>query len=158
MMGEAQWAWFENEIRNSDADIHIIGSSIQFIPTEHGFEKWENFPAARKRMLDLLAKHNPKKPLVISGDRHIAEISRLDVPGLPAPLFDFTSSGLTHTWNTKTWKDMPISEKNQYRVGNLIIEKNFGMILIDWSEKEPIIRLEIRGKNNAVWDTPITVR
>lgn len=29
MLGDAQWQWFENELRNSSAQIHIIGSSIQ---------------------------------------------------------------------------------------------------------------------------------
>ncbi len=158
MMGEEQWAWFEKEISESDAAVHIIGSSIQFIPTEHGFEKWENFPKARKRMLDLVVKHKIKKPFIISGDRHIAEVSRMNVEGLPYPLYDITSSGLTHTWDMTTWKDMPVNEKNQYRVGNLIIQKNFGMILIDWSGNEPEVRIEIRGKDNVVWDTPIVLK
>jgi phosphodiesterase/alkaline phosphatase D-like protein len=29
MLGDAQWQWFENELQNSSAQIHIIGSSIQ---------------------------------------------------------------------------------------------------------------------------------
>jgi alkaline phosphatase D len=29
MLGDAQWQWFENELRNSSSQIHIIGSSIQ---------------------------------------------------------------------------------------------------------------------------------
>src|SRR5258708_30901255 len=39
ILGEEQWVWFEKEINNSDAAIHIIGSSIQFISNDHGFEK-----------------------------------------------------------------------------------------------------------------------
>ena len=31
MLGETQWRWFENELRNSDAQIHIIGSSVQVL-------------------------------------------------------------------------------------------------------------------------------
>lgn len=31
MLGEVQWRWFEDELRNSDAQIHIIGSSIQVV-------------------------------------------------------------------------------------------------------------------------------
>jgi len=158
MMGEAQWTWFENEIRNSDADVHIIGSGIQLVSNDHAFEKWGNFPKSRQRMLDLLTRHKPKNPLFISGDRHIAEISRMNVEGLPKPLYDFTSSGLTHTWDSKTWNDMPINEPNQNRIGKLIIEKNFGMILIDWSGPSPVIRLEVRGKNNAIWDEPVIIK
>lgn len=158
MLGEAQWVWFENEIMNSDADVHIIGSGIQLISNDHAWEKWGNFPKSRQRMLDLLARHKPKNPLVLSGDRHIAEISRMEVEGLPKPLYDFTSSGLTHTWNLSTWKDMPVNESNPNRVGKLVIEKNFGMILIDWSGPSPVIRLEVRGEDNALWDEPLIIK
>ena len=153
MLGEAQWAWFENEIRNSKAAVHIIGSSIQFISNDHGYEKWGNFPKSRQRMLDLLVKYKIKRPFIISGDRHIAEVSKMDVPGLPYPLYDITSSGLTHTWTGGMW-----GEENQLRVGKLIIQKNFGMILLDWSGKEPIITIEIRGKNDSLWDEPTIIR
>jgi len=156
MMGEAQWMWFENELKNSTADVHIIGSSIQLIANEHYWEKWGNFPKSRQRMLDVLVKYKPRNVLVISGDRHIAEISKLELPGLSGPLYDITSSGLTHTWNTKG--EMPISERNSARVGDLIIQKNYGMILIDWSGKNPVVTVEIRGHNNAVWNTPLVIR
>lgn len=157
IMGEAQWAWFEKELMNSDAQVHIIGSSIQFIPIDHGFEKWDNFPKARQRMLDLLVKYKSKKLFIISGDRHIAEVSRMNPEGLTGPLYDITSSGLTHTWDLSTWKDMPLEEVNQFRVGELIIQKNFGMILVDWSGQEPVVTIEIRGKDNQLWMPPFTI-
>lgn len=155
-MGEAQWEWFEHELKNSDADLHIIGSSIQFIANEHFSEKWGNFPKARQRMMDLLVKYNPRNVFIISGDRHIAEISRLEIPGLSRPLYDITSSGLTHTWTYKG--DKPPFEPNSARVGKLIVQKNFGMILIDWSGKNPKVTFEIRGKDNALWDAPLVVK
>lgn len=153
VLGEEQWAWFENEIKKSDAAIHLIGSSIQFIANDHGYEKWGNFPKARQRMLDLLVKYKIKLPLFLSGDRHIAEISKMEVAGLPYPLYDFTSSGLTHTWDNKL-----ATEPNQYRISKLVIEKNFGMLMIDWTGKKPSITLEIRGKNDIPWDKPVVIR
>ncbi len=152
LLGEEQWTWFEQQIKNSDAAIHIIGSSIQFISNDHGYEKWGNFPKSRQRMLDLLVKYNINHPLIISGDRHIAEISRMKVPGLPNALYDFTSSGLTHTWSFKD-----AVEKNQYRIGKMVVQKNFGMILIDWSGQTPKITFEIRGKSPEPWDKPFVV-
>src|SRR6187551_527571 len=134
MLGEAQWAWLENELRNSDAALNIIGSSIQFIPTQHGYEKWMNLSTSRERMLDLLKKYGTRKTFFISGDRHIAELSRMKIKGLPYTLYDFTSSGLTHTWDSGT-------EENKYRVGELIKQKNFGVIRIDWSYSTPKILL-----------------
>jgi alkaline phosphatase D len=136
MLGEAQWVWLENELQNSDAAINIIGSSIQFIPTQHGYEKWMNLSTSRERMLDLLKKYSTRKTLFISGDRHIAELSRMKVKGLPYTLYDFTASGLTHTWDAGT-------EENKYRVGELIKQKNFGIINIDWSRSTPTLLLEV---------------
>lgn len=142
VLGKDQWKWLKKEFKNSDARVHIIGSGIQFIASEHGYEKWSNFPKARQRMIDLLSKTKPQNPIIISGDRHIAEISKMDVPNLKTPLFDFTSSGLTHTW------DRISAEPNKYRDGNFIIKKNYGMILIDWSISQ--ITFQIKGHEGLI--------
>jgi alkaline phosphatase D len=150
ILGEVQWDWLERELTKSDAAIHIIASSIQFVSNEHWFEKWGNFPKSRQRMLDLLAKVKPANTFFISGDRHIGEVSKMNVDGLPYSLYDFTSSGLTHTW------DEPRDEPNGYRVGRLIVQKNFGLITINWNDKLPDLVVEIRGKDGVVWQsTPV---
>lgn len=150
MLGAAQWAWLEKELKKSDAAIHIIASSIQFVSNEHGFEKWGNFPKSRQRMLDLLARLKPANTFFISGDRHIGEVSKMSLDGLPYSLYDFTSSGLTHTW------EEPWDEPNGYRVGQLIVQKNFGLISINWNEKLPDLVFELRGKDGVVWQsTPV---
>lgn len=153
VLGEEQWSWLEKELSDSDAAVHLLGSSIQLLSNEHGYEKWGNFPKARKRMLNLLARLNVRNLLVISGDRHSAEISKMDVPGMTHPVYDFTSSGLTHTIPARE-----VVEPNPYRVGKLVAQKNFGMILIDWSGGSPVITLEIRGKNGVTWDQPLQIR
>ena len=144
ILGEAQWQWLETEIRDSDAAFFIINSSIQVLAEDHRFEKWANFPTARKRLLDLLAKLK-KNVLIISGDRHMAEFSKIDLQGLNFPLFDFTSSGLTHTW-ASVWK-----EDNRHRVGDLIIEKTFGLIVVHWTKRELKVTLQARGKDDKVY-------
>jgi len=150
ILGEEQWKWLENELKESDAALHIIGSSIQFISNDHGYEKWGNFPASRARLIQLLAKVKPKNTFIISGDRHIAEISKMTIPGLPYELYDFTSSGLTHTWSDKM-----TSEVNQSRVGNLIIEKTFGLIEIDWNVRQPRVTFSIRGYQDALYEKQV---
>lgn len=128
ILGETQWKWLENELTNSEAEINIIGSSIQIIPEEQGFEKWANFPVARQRFLDLIAKTQPKNPILLSGDRHIAEISKLKLDNLETPIYEITSSGLTHAYTKPEAKN----EKNKYRIGELINETNFALLKIDW--------------------------
>ncbi|MGY6561823.1 MAG: alkaline phosphatase D family protein [Luteibaculaceae bacterium] len=143
VLGEAQWAWLEKELTHSNAKFHIINSSIQVLSAEHRFEKWANFPTALNRLLALFEKTKPSGLLLISGDRHIAEVSQVKLEGLPYPLVDFTSSGLTHTWSS-VWP-----ENNKHRVGDLVIQRNFGLIHIDWERNA--LELEVRGKNDTLF-------
>jgi alkaline phosphatase D len=147
ILGEEQWAWLEKQLKGSKASIHILNSSIQVISAQHRFEKWANFPTARKRLFDLIVRSGAKGVLIISGDRHIAEVSRIELEGLPYPLYDLTSSGLTHTWNAAR------PEENRYRVGDLIVKRNFGLIRIDWGGKRPAVRFEVRGHGGEVYAT-----
>jgi len=145
ILGEEQWSWLEKKLKNSEVDLTIIGSSIQVISEDHAWEKWANFPAARKRLFNLLKKYPEKKVILISGDRHIAEISKITLPGLPYPLYDFTSSGLTHSWQNAQ------EEPNRHRVSDLIIGLNFGLISIDWQEDgNHNLKFEIRGEGDLL--------
>ena len=145
ILGEVQWLWLENELSESNADFHIIGSSTQLIAEEHGFEKWANFPKARTRFFDLISRTKPKRAIVISGDRHIAEISTIEIDSLPYPLYDFTSSGMTHTWSTVR------DEPNRHRLGKLIAKKNFGIIKIDNSSGKWNATFQIRGEADRLY-------
>jgi len=146
ILGEAQWDWLDKELTNSEAQVHLICTSIQLIPEEQFFEKWANFPHARQRFLDLLARTRPARPLILSGDRHIAELSRMEVPGLDVPLYELTASGMTHTWR-KSWGE---DEPNRHRVGELVISKNFGLIRMDWSGSGPVLKVEVRSDENEL--------
>lgn len=141
MLGEQQWKWLESELTNSSAEVNIIGSGIQFIPEEHRFEKWANFPVERQRLFDLIAQSKAKNVLLISGDRHIAEVSKYAMSGNHAPLYEFTSSGLTHTWSSVS------TEANKYRQGELIAALNFGVFEFFFGES-PKLEAYIKGRGN----------
>lgn len=140
VLGEAQWKWLEGELLDSKADLILIGSGIQIIPEEHRYEKWANFPNERQRLFDLLVSTGVSNVVLMSGDRHIAEVSRIQPEGMSQPLYEVTSSGLTHTW--KEARDEP----NQHRIGELIIAKNFGLMEIDWTGEEPSLKISIMGE------------
>ncbi len=144
-LGEAQWQWLEKELANSDADIHLFGSGVPLIPIPI-FEKWGNFPNERIRFFELLVKTKPARPIVLSGDRHFAEFSKIELEGLGYPLYEFTSSGLTHTVNPDH------IEINSFRIGELIIKKNFGVINISHAENDITIKMQIRGSDNQVYE------
>lgn len=128
ILGEEQWTWFAQELNNSSADIHIIASSIQAIPEEHIYEKWANFPKERDRLFDLISTSKAKHPILLSGDRHIAEVSMIGWK--ETDIYDITSSSLTHGWNA------PAPEANKHRIGDIVYKENYGVLII---EKENII-------------------
>jgi alkaline phosphatase D len=145
ILGAAQWAWLERELRNSTAQIHLIASGIQVIPQDHRFEKWADFPNERARLFQLIAETKTPGAIFLSGDRHIAELSRLDATAVGYPLFDLTSSGLTHTWS-----GAHTGETNRHRAGELVVALNYGTIDIDWNAADPVITMRIRDAADAV--------
>ncbi len=144
MLGETQWKWLEKELKNNPANLTILCSSVQVIADDHPQEKWGNFPNARKRLLKLIVETKPKNLLILSGDRHMAEISKMDLTGLPYPLYDFTSSGLTHQRKGET-------EINKFRVGDMIVKRNFGMLKIIWNGSKPTVSMQVHGLDNEVF-------
>lgn len=144
ILGDAQWAWLEKELTQNSANLTLLCSSIQILADEHAYEKWSNFPAARKRLLSLIVKTKPKNLLLLSGDRHMAEISKMDLQGLPYPLYDFTSSGLTHIRSGQ-------QEPNKFRVGDMIVKRNFGILKIRWEAERPVVTMQIRGLQNELF-------
>lgn len=142
MLGTAQWKWLQNELQNSTASFHIIMSSIQFLSAEHGFESWGNMPSEVEKLETLLKTTQAKNTIILSGDRHISEISKKNIEGLPYPLLDFTSSGMTHSYTNFT------SEPNPYRIVDVVSEKSFGILKINLEKKE--VTMEIRGENNVL--------
>ena len=77
--------------------------------------------------------------MILSGDRHSAEISRLEGV-LPYPLFDITSSAMNQ-------RQRPKFEKNIHRLGERYFEENYGMLKINWSTKGPKVHASIHDIN-----------
>ncbi|MGB0932114.1 MAG: alkaline phosphatase D family protein, partial [Chitinophagales bacterium] len=146
ILGEAQWKWLEKELQNSTAQIHLIANGIQVIPEEHRFEKWANFPNERQKLFDLIKKSQAKGVILLSGDRHIGEVSKLDIEGMDYPLYEFTSSGLTHAYTRFT------GEKNKHRVGEVASDLNFGVLQIDWGKTIEVKALML-GANGKEYNT-----
>ena len=145
MLGNAQWKWLENELTNSDADYNIINSSIQFLSNKHGFEAWGNMPHEVEKMEELIIKTNAKGVFILSGDRHISEISMKEIGKNKFKLYDFTSSGLTHAY-TK-FKE----EENPYRVSKVVHQKSYGLVKFNFKQKK--ITFEMWGEDKELLET-----
>jgi alkaline phosphatase D len=138
MLGEAQWRWLDTQLAQP-ADLRILCSSVQLAAEGTGWECWANFTADRERLLQTLRRHRSEGLVVISGDMHYGELSRLDATGL-YPIWDLTSSGLTEVWDVPT----PNTRRHQ----GVLAEVNFGMIEIDWAARA--VMLSVRDVDGRV--------
>lgn len=149
MLGSEQWRWLEQQLTGSDADVNFIGSGIQVIASEHPFEKWAEFPKSRQRLFDFVAKSGARNVIFLSGDRHLGEISRFNEPPFSQPIYDITSSGLTHHARDNFFHNFT-HETNRFRCGRNFVDLNFGLIEFHWDDAPPAVILQIRDVNNAV--------
>jgi len=142
ILGKEQWKWLKQELAKEE-DLLIIGSGIQFIPEEHRFEKWANFPSSRTKLFDLLDADLSKNIILLSGDRHLAEISKIDLPS--KSVIEITSSGLTHHYRGFN------GEPNTARIGDVCPERNFGSIKLTSDS----MFLRIHKKERLHFELPI---
>jgi len=143
MLGADQWKWLEEQLKQP-AEVRLIGSSVQVVHDEHPWEKWSNMPAERQKLLDLIRSTKASGVIVLSGDRHYAELS-VDATLVGYPLYDITSSGFNQGFDI--WR---APEKNSRRIGGMPSGNNFGMVLIDWSKTDPLITLQLRDEQGDV--------
>lgn len=173
LLGEEQWKWLETVLHaHSDSQLYLIGSGIRILaPDAPMGEDWFAYPAERKRLFRTLAQAKLEGTAVLlSGDVHFAEFSCAEVDGdLGYPLFEMTTSGLTHAWGeTGVFRFTPklvswlsrglmrvFPSRYQLRIDNQEPRNtnyhgryyypliNFGLIHIDWEKK--LIHLEIHG-------------
>jgi alkaline phosphatase D len=143
MLGAAQWQWLKNELDSSTADFNIIESSVQFLSYQHGFETWGNMPSEVTKLEKTIADSKAKGVIILSGDRHIAEISQTQVPKMSYPLIDITSSGLTHSYSNYS------GEPNKYRISEVVPKKNFGLLKFHFKANK--VTFEIRGLKNVLY-------
>ena len=123
ILGKKQWQWLERTFQK-EADIIILVSSIQILATNHGFEKWSNFPHEKERLLSLI-KEFGKPVVLVSGDRHKAGIYKQD------NLYELTSSSLNKPlpkWLVEVW-----DETDPLLLGTMHYDMNYGVINIDSS-------------------------
>ena len=147
ILGRSQWQWLEKRLREP-ADVHIIASSIQVISDEHCWERWGTFPRERRRLFQTIARSGASNVFIVSGDRHLGEISRLPGTGdfgLNHPLYDVTSSPLSAR------SGFGKGEVNRYRVGHDNVRvSNFGAIEIDRINKQVLLSLRDRAGETLV--------
>ena len=139
MLGQDQWKWLEVALKR-EADLRILGTSIQLLAEGHGWERWGNLPLERQRLLNLLAQNSNSNLIVISGDRHLGGIySLLTKEGIE--FLEITSSSMNKPGRNT-------NEPGPLRIGEMYAGENFGIIRIDLQRRKADI--ELHGLNEGV--------
>ncbi len=137
MLGAAQWTWLENQLQEP-ADIRLIASSIQVMPTTHGWEAWSTMPDERQRLFDLIKKTDASGVVFLSGDRHTAFIYGEDGV-LPYSANELTSSSLNVSFRDEA------DEMDERQIGAGFAPENYGAVEIDWEARKIVLQV----KDNA---------
>jgi alkaline phosphatase D len=137
ILGNAQWNWLEQQLKKP-ADLRFVVSSIQLIPDDPQFEKWGNFPQERQRFFDLLKSTKTKNVIILSGDRHMASISKIDLTGY-GPLYEVTGSSIN--------RPNKYTDSDRHYLGPVYNKENFGLAQIDWAKRR--VQIDIRSLGNS---------
>ena len=133
ILGQDQWTWLETSISNSTADVIVILSSIQILATNHPYEKWDNFPLERKRLLEIIARASKEKTIIaVTGDRHKSGIYQNE------NFLEITASSLNKSASKGSETD-PLLIGKTYRI------INYGILNIEPSKNK--ITASIHDKN-----------
>lgn len=143
MLGEAQWAWLQQELEKP-AEVRLIGTSIQLVPEARGQEAWGNLPHERERLIRMIKETRAGGVVLLSGDRHWAELSCCH-EHVPYPLYEITSSSFNqiHPRGTPTENRFRSDERTYHR-------ENYGVVHIDWNPPKPTVTLEVKDIEGGI--------
>ena len=141
ILGQDQWAWLKSSIFNSNAEIIVILSSIQILATNQPYEKWDNFPQERKKLLNLMAIAAKDKTIIaVTGDRHRSGIYQNQ------DFVEITASSLNRPASRG-------KETDPLLIGNTYREKNYGVLNFELSKNK--ITLSIHNKSGQKLNSKI---
>lgn len=124
MLGSAQWTWLQNRLQD-EADLRFIVSSIQVLPTAHGWESWDKMPDERQRLFDMVKSTDAGGVVFLTGDRHTGFIYE-EAGVLPYEANELTASSLNVSFASET------EEMDKRQVGAGFPPENYGVVEIDW--------------------------
>ena len=141
ILGKAQWVWLEEQLRKP-ANLRLLVSSIQVISEGHGWELWRNLPAERQRFFELLRETKVENLVLLSGDRHVGGLYRLEGE-TGYPLYEITASSL----NKPFAEGLTVPEYGPHQIGHLFGPENFGLITIDWERQ--VLAIDLKDIDGA---------
>lgn len=149
LLGEAQRRWLRDALVSSRATWKIIVLGGQLLNPVPAFETYANCaPEEREELLRMLQQEQIPGVLILSGDRHFTELSRLERPGL-YPLYELTVSPLT----SSPFADA-VREHNPLRLpGTLVTERNFALLEFTGPLEDRILHIRVyNSAGHLLWE------
>ena len=95
MLGRRQERWLQDSLATSSATWNVVGQQIYLAALDLGGgerrlfnnDKWDGYPAARRRLTGFLADARPRNPVFLGGDVHAAMVNDItDGPDHDGPV------------------------------------------------------------------------
>ena len=149
-LGEQQINWLMDALTFSRANFKIIACGGQVLNDARVYENYAQYPVERRRLLDKISEARIPGVIFLSGDRHHAELTKLDRPG-KYPLYDLTTSPLTAGIHN------PGNEANTLRVPNTLFNgHNFALLKFSGTAKDRSMNIILKdNRGNSVWEKVI---
>ncbi len=151
-LGKEQVAWLKEKLLASKATFKFIVVGSQVLDDSYWGESYAKYPKERNALFDYIANNNIKGVILLTGDRHYAELSKIDWKGYP--IYDFTSSPLTSPVINYTRMK---GYHNTYNVeGTKLYKRNFGKVLLSGPPENRVCRLALYGiGGKLIWTRDI---
>jgi alkaline phosphatase D len=144
MLGRAQIDWLIEMLRYSRAPFKIIAVGGQVLNNAQVYENYSRYEAERAYLLDRIAEEKITGVVFLTGDRHHAELVRVEHKGWP--MYDFTTSPLTSGTHRG-------DEATTNRVeGTLYTGHNFGLLHVAGPRTDRTLTLRLMdAEGKEVW-------
>ena len=140
MLGEKQMEWLKNSLLYSASPFKIIAIGSQALNIVSPYDKWRDFPAEFREMMNFIADNKINGVIFLTGDRHHSEIIKIERPGT-YPLYDITVSPLsssTHAFGSA-------EQNNPHRILGIPGKQNYGRISFTGPRGNRVMKVEFIG-------------
>jgi alkaline phosphatase D len=148
MHGAKQLNWLLDSLSSSTARFKIVCCGGQMLNPLCFYEGLGRYEHERRKLLAEIRRREIRGLVFLSGDRHHAELIRIDRPGT-YPLHDFTSSPLTSGLHR-----VDRERENPARVPGTLLNdrRNFGLLHFSGKRRDRKLTLELRdAKGQSAW-------
>lgn len=131
MLGDVQERWLEAGLERSRARYNVVAQQTLMAQLDRKpgpgqrfwTDGWDGYPAARRRLLEHLGRHQPGNPIVVGGDVHSFWVADLepdfDDPRSPVVATEFVTTSITSQfWRSQLEMDVALAANPHIKFAN----------------------------------------